>query len=36
MANRLFETYKNSIIPHGKNIFPTASDSAMAKICTYP
>ena len=35
MVNLLFETYKNSVIPHGKHMFQTASDMAMTKICAY-
>ena len=36
MANRLFKTYKNYVIPHGKHIFKTASNMDMAKMCEYP
>ena len=36
MANRLFETYKNSIMPHVKHMFQTASDMYMEKMCAYP
>ena len=36
MANCLFDTYKNSVMPHGKYMFQTASDMAMAKMCSYP
>ena len=32
MANRLFEKYKNTFMPHGKHMFQTASDMAMAKM----
>ena len=35
MANHLFETNRNYIIPHGKNMFKKASDMAMATICVY-
>ena len=35
-SNRLFETYKNSVMPHGCHIYETAADTTMAKICTYP
>ena len=36
MANHIFETYKNSLMPHGHHIYATASDMAMAKVCAYP
>ena len=32
----LFETYRNSVIPHGHHIYATTSDIAMAKMCAYP
>ena len=35
ITNFLFETYKNSVIPHGKNIFKAASGMYMATICAY-
>ena len=35
MANCLFETYKNSILPHGHHIYQTASDMSMATMCAY-
>ena len=35
MANRLFETYKNSVMPHDHHIYATASDIYLAKICAY-
>ena len=35
-ANRLFEIYKNSVIPHGIHIYATAADMAMDKMCAYP
>ena len=34
--NRLFETYKNSVIPHGFHIYATESDMAMTTIFAYP
>ena len=34
--NRLFETYKNYVIPHGCHIYATESDMAMTTICAYP
>ena len=36
MANRVFEKYKNSTMPHGKHIFKTAYDMAMSKMFTCP
>ena len=36
MSNRLFETYKNSVMPHGHHIYETASDMFMETICAYP
>ena len=36
MANHLFETYKNSFMPHSDHMFNTASDMDMAKTCAYP
>ena len=36
MANCVFETHKNPVMPHGKHILNTASDMAMTTMCTYP
>ena len=36
MVNRLFETYKNSVMPYGNHMFHTESDIAMATMCEYP
>ena len=36
MANRLFETYKNYVMSYGCNIYQTAYEMFMAKICAYP
>ena len=36
MVNSLSETYKNSVMPHGRHIYVTASDMVMAKMCSYP
>ena len=36
MDNRLFETYTNFVVLHGKNIPQKASDMAMEKMCAYP
>ena len=35
-SNSLFKTYKNSVMPHRRHIYKTASDMAMAKFCAYP
>ena len=35
MENSLFGTYKNSIMPHVKHVFQTASDMVMATMCAY-
>ena len=34
-SNRLFETYKKYVMPHGRHIYPKISDMAMAKMCAY-
>ena len=34
--NRLFDTYKNSVMPHGSHIYATAAGMAMATMCAYP
>ena len=36
MDNWLFETYKNSVMPHGNHSYQTESDMAMETICEYP
>ena len=36
MGNSLFETYKNSVMTHGRHIYATESDMDMAKMCAYP
>ena len=36
MDNHLFETYKNSFVPHGEHIFKTYYDIYMATMCAYP
>ena len=36
IANRIFETYKNSIMPQGKHMLKTASDMDMTTMCAYP
>ena len=35
MENNLFETYKYYLMPHGKHIFKTAYEMAIAVICAY-
>ena len=34
--NGLFETYKNSVMPHGSHIYATASDMSMDTMFAYP
>ena len=36
MDNRLFDKYKNSVIPHERHIYTTTSYMAMATLCSYP
>ena len=36
MADCLFETYNNYVMPHGHHIYATSSDMAMVKMCAYP
>ena len=36
MYNRLFEKYKNSLMPHVNHMFQTESDILIAKMCVYP
>ena len=35
MSKHLFETYKNSAMPHGNHMFQTESDMAISTICEY-
>ena len=35
-AHHTYETYKNTVITHGRHIYAKASDTAKATICTYP
>ena len=35
-SNCIYETYKNTVMPHGRHIYAKASDMAKAKICEYP
>ena len=36
MANFIFDTYKNSVMTHGKHMFKIASEMAMSTMCAYP
>ena len=36
MPTHLFDTCKNSVIPHGNHMFQKSSDMAMATMCAYP
>ena len=35
-SNRLFDKYKNSVMPHGSHTYPTAPDMTMATMRAYP
>ena len=35
-AHHIYETYKNTVIPHGRHIYDKASDMENATMCTYP
>ena len=35
MANRLFETYKNYVVPRGRHIYATAYYMTMDTVCSY-
>ena len=35
-SHHIYETYKNTLMPHGRNIYAKSSDMAKAKMCTYP
>ena len=35
-SNRLFETYKKSVVTNGRHIYATSADMAMHTICAYP
>ena len=32
----VYETYKNTVIPHGRSIYAKAYDMVTAKMCVYP
>ena len=36
MVNRLFKTYKNSVMPHVNHMFQIASDISVSTMCAYP
>ena len=36
LSSRLFETYKNSVRPHGCHIYNSAADMAMSTMCPCP
>ena len=36
MSNCLFDKYKNSVMPHGKNMFQTESEMVMETMREYP
>ena len=33
---RIYETNKNTVMPHGRHIYAKASDMEKATICAYP
>ena len=35
-AHHIYETYKNTVMPHGRHNYAKASDMANATMCTYP
>ena len=35
-SHHIYETYKNTFMPHGRRIYTKASDMAKAKNCAYP
>ena len=36
MENHIFDTYKNYVMPHGKNMLKIESDMNMATMRAYP
>ena len=34
-ANRTYETYKNTVMPHGRHIYAKSYDMAKATMCAY-
>ena len=35
-SHHIYETYKNTVIPHGRHIYTKSSDMVNATMCTYP
>ena len=35
-ANRVYETYKNTVMPHGRHIYSKSYYMAKATMCAYP
>ena len=35
-SHHIYETYKNTVMPHGRHIYAKASDMANATMCAYP
>ena len=34
--HHIYETYKNTVMPHGRHIYTKASDMANVTMCAYP
>ena len=34
-SHHIYETYKNTVMPHGRNIYAKSADMAQATLCTY-
>ena len=35
-AHHIYETYKNTVMPHGRHIYAKASEMANETMCAYP
>ena len=35
-SHHIYETFKNTVMPHGRHIYSKASDMTKAAMCTYP
>ena len=35
-AHHIYTTYKNIVMPHGRNIYAKASDTENSEMCAYP
>ena len=35
-SHHIYETYKNTVMPHGRHIYSKSSDISHVKMCTYP